>query len=176
MPYPFHCATTGAGDSIQYENFPIQPQADFSNLKRPQNANDAAHLLGVALRTTRRDIVEEKCNAWKESAKPKKRRIPPIERRRIGENEAATTILHFLYRLRIRSNYGDSELFVSGPSVIDSIAFATAYVAVADYFLGALEVMLGNRLGMNHVLEDARGFYRQFRDAKPPVFKRWAET
>jgi hypothetical protein len=170
MPFPFCCSALGHDTATRYERFRNDPDKDFSTLARPQNSDDANHLLGTALRSTRRQLLEDKCDAWKREHG--KKQIPRTQRQAIGEAETPTTILHFLYRLRVRSNYGDSEVFVSGSSAADARNFAKAYISVVDYFLGALEVMADKRLGADSVKREATDFVREARGV-PPVAARW---
>ena len=170
MPFPLNCACVGPDDSYVYENFRCNPDKNFSTLKRPQSVDDAQHLLGTALRSTRRHLLDDRCDDWKRKAK--KKRILAAQRKQIGTLEAATSLLHFLYRLRLRSNYGDSDVFVSGSTARESIAFARAYVNVTSYFLGSLECLIEKRLGTGYIGSAIKQLNRNPGTLRP-VENRW---
>jgi len=172
MPYPLNCSCKGVGDDIAYDGFQLAPNKDYSTLKRPRDEKDAHDLLGTALRTTRGRLIKMKCDSWKKQEKRKL--IRSAKRREIGMAETPTTILHFLYRLRLRSNYGDTDLFVSGSTESERIDFAKSYVTVTDYTLGALEVLVEKRLGLAFITEQISLFSRRFR-GKVPVAARWSD-
>jgi hypothetical protein len=172
MPFPLNCSVKGQDAKADYHNFNVQPNRQFSNLRFPQDIDDAEHLLALSIRTTRRAILEERYANWRKDPKRRKR-LTFADKESIGKREAPTTLLHFLYRLRLRSNYQDSELFVTGPSRIESEQFSRHCVAVADYVIAALEVRVMQCIGVAAFLEEAQAFSDASRDSKPPVFDRW---
>ena len=171
MPYPFHCVVSGRHSAISYERFRVEPETDFSTLARPQHSDDACHILATALRNTRTGIIDEKCTSWK--TEHSKQRTPPTIKAAFGDNEAPTSVLHLLYKLRVRSNYKDSDVFLLGSTDQDSRNFAKSYITVVDYFIGALEVFADKRLGGGFVAREAAA-YKKETDGELPVSKRWS--
>jgi hypothetical protein len=159
MPFPSHCSAAGRANALTYDRFPAIRATDFSTLARPEGAGHAADLLGTALRTTRIGLIDDKCSDGKRENK--KLKTPTKVKAAFGANEMPTTILHLLYRLRVRSNCGDSEVFVSGSTAADSHNFARSYVNVTSYFIGGLAVLSEKRLGGDFVERQATAFVKK---------------
>ncbi len=165
---PLRCACVGA--TPDYEYFDITPDKNYSNLSQPATVEDAWHLTGKALRTTRKDIVVD---CARQQSKGKKRAKAGLKQQ-IANTEVATTILHLLYRLRIRSNYGESDTFISGYKPHDCLRLGSAYVCIADYTLGTFEAMVEQRLGKGTIESIAKRFLKTATGLDAPIFGRWS--
>ncbi len=116
-----------------------------SNLSEPHSATCWTHVYR-ALRTTRDDLLADRLTdararkvkdkrrefATEQEARrlAKKRLLKPktFSAAKLTQSETATVdtklgtvgFLHYLYRLRTRSNYEDSQMFVDGPNTLDA--------------------------------------------------------
>jgi hypothetical protein len=122
-----------------------------------------------ALRTTRADFLEDNCKKMRESkqkalrkawtdkekeriASGKKPRsepkfplptLTPQEKNKIEEQTRAYTLLDYLYRLRIRTNYKDSGIFTDGPEhELESKSVMVSLIRIVSTSLFASELIL----------------------------------
>lgn len=173
-PTPLSSACSGFVPTFAYDRFKHQPSDQYSNLKTAQSPEERWTLLGTALRTTRVKILRDKMDKRKAECRAKKKPFPRTERAQIIAREPPTTIPHFLYRLRLRSNYGDSEVFISGSTRYESRVFGKAYVDLADFVLGVFEVLIERRLGIGTIAGLAGEFLRKGGNYDDSVAKRWS--
>lgn len=79
--------------------------------------NKLCSSLCMFLKTTFERIIEEKCSEWKEKHPIKNRprkRLPPGIKQTIVNKQRKVSIFDCFYRLRIRSNYKDVDIFILG--------------------------------------------------------------
>ena len=69
-----------------------------------------------------------------------------------------TTLLHFLYRLRIKSNYQEIDAFVSQAPQHEILDFAQALQALTSWSLALFEMILMRRLGTQPVKDLAQKY------------------
>ncbi len=102
--------------------------------------------LCLLLKTTRVRKLERVCDDWKKSNK--RRRVNKDMRQRFANNLGATSLFHFLYRLRLRSNYEDADSFLLGQqSEVDSNLFAHALRQINSSSLLILELLIARHMG-----------------------------
>ena len=138
------------------------------------NAGNALSFCAKALRTTRDRLLQERLVETRESRRSALRRdftvkerarvamgrsarpvpsfpLPRLQaddRLNVDVSLGACALIHYLYRLRIRSNYEDSTMFTDGPSTApQSLAVRRdlEYLAQASLFVAELEI--GRRVG-----------------------------
>jgi len=78
-----------------------------------------------------------------------------------------TTLIHFLYRLRIKSNYQEIDPFVAQAPQHEIAEFAEALQAVTSWTLCLLELILMRRFGPKVVM----GFAQSYSTANPSAVK-----
>jgi len=84
--------------------------------------NDALDFYGKFLKTTRDEFIRLKCERWREQNKKKRARKGLSSK--YDETLQTTSIFNCLYRLRIRSNYRDADMFIEGQTEQSAYLFA----------------------------------------------------
>lgn len=141
--------------------------------------NNIWSLYSKALMTTRRESLTEKCRlardrkkqalrkTWGEEeatriSKGRKARKQPIfplpqltldEKRQIDESTRVYTLIDYVYRLRIKTNYEDSNMFTDGPEdSFESSQVRSTFYAIASGTLflyeNAIKAIIGKQLLM----------------------------
>jgi hypothetical protein len=111
----------------------------ISNLTSPHAAN-APSLLALALRTTRRDQIDEHRDGWRKGLKtatgaPRKN-LPTAVLIANATAMRPTTLFDLLWRLRVRSNYKEGDSLLSG--ALGPADAATFHAALADIVAATL--------------------------------------
>jgi hypothetical protein len=123
-----------------------------------------------AIRQAREGKKKERARAWRQeeearlAAGKRARKVPEIALPLLTIAEKASarsrvrpfTMLDYLYRLRIKANYIDDELFSQGPdSDLEAESFATRMQDIIAATLLVHELRLGKLLGPRWVLSTA---------------------
>jgi len=118
------------------------------------DANKLQDSVCLFIKTTRERIIKEKCQEWKDchpvNNKPRKKLKPGI-RESISKATRPTSIFDCLYRLRIRSNYQDVDIFILGSSVPETKHYFNAICNITDKTLFVLEKFLSDCLGIENM-------------------------
>jgi phosphopantetheinyl transferase (holo-ACP synthase) len=75
-------------------------------------------------------------------------------------NPGLTGIIHFLYRLRVKSNYKDVEIFVSGAPPENIKSFSGSLEKIVLYTLTLLEIILIRKCKKKFALEVAKEYLK----------------
>jgi hypothetical protein len=145
-------------------------------------------IAALALRTTREDVVNaamrearqrkvrQKKRDWNaaEQARLAKgkppRQSPSYKTAQLSGNEKDACekgvrpygLLDYLYRLRIKANYEDAEMFTDGPEdESSSVLVAMSMVRIATSVMIAHETRIAQLLGKNAILDLARGWVKK---------------
>lgn len=149
---PWTARGLGSEDGFRFEGFgTVAPDPSLSNLSAPTAAN-APHLVAKALKTTRREQIEDHhdswCSALKTTSGQKRKTLPRATRIENSEKMSATTLLDVLWRLRTRANYHEGDIFVSGSlSPVDAAEFQEALSDLVAATLLTAEVFLAHLVG-----------------------------
>lgn len=119
LPPPF-CASCGNGPRLGHFTFTgivTSPEevAAQSNLSNPVYS-EGDHFIGKSLSTTReKALLELFDKARHENIKPgcQRRNLKNEERQRVAQNLHSTSIADLLYRMRVRANYDDPEMYLA---------------------------------------------------------------
>lgn len=114
------------------------------------DTNKLLDSLCMFLRTTRQRIIEEKCIRWKEKNPTKKgprKRLSPGIRKGFEKRERQTSLFDCFYRLRIRSNYKDVDIFILGSSAPEIGLYFKSLCNITDKTLFLVESYLYRYLG-----------------------------
>jgi hypothetical protein len=124
-----------------------------------KNLNKLQDSICLFVKTTRERIVKEKCQDWKEknpiNNRPRKRLKKGVKKS-ISKSTRPISIFDCLYRLRIRSNYKDVDIFILGSSVPETKYYFNAICNITDKTLFVLEKFLFDCLGevnMNNIID-----------------------
>jgi len=137
-----------------------------SNLANPRFANREA-LIAKALVTTRKKLLQVQFNRARgrgRSPGRSRRNLPSAERARIVGELAPTSVLDFLYRMRIRSNYDDADMYVYGQQ--DAATAQSHYhhlVHLTRTVVSLLERIIERRIGRRQVQQLKDDFGNRFR-------------
>ncbi len=123
LPFPFNmwCRGLSANDPdcpCELGNcaVTVKDVVTVSNLENPSRYN-AATLAAKALHTTRKKSLDELFDKMRsKQLKPGKvrRNLNRSEKLRTAQNLHRTTVFDFFYRIRVRSNYDDPEMYIYG--------------------------------------------------------------
>ena len=116
-----------------------------SNLATPTVTTHYAHIIR-SLDTTRKRLMEKRFADLRrkppKSTKAKRRNVTKMEKRTMANKMHDTTIVDYLYRVRLRSNYEDPEMFVfdedTGSTIIQFIIDTQAVVSHVCALLEAI--------------------------------------
>lgn len=117
LPHPFDLTCTGCPELGERQisgapaNAPLN--AHFENLATPSIA-DFYPRIAKMLETTRDLRLERLNREWKKSRGRMRMRMLAAQKRDVAANLHPTSLLDYLWRLRIRSNYGDVSAFLMG--------------------------------------------------------------
>ncbi|TAN42556.1 MAG: hypothetical protein EPN22_12370 [Nitrospirae bacterium] len=155
LPPPLNIQCTGGPQSLDYRFTVLNatPQAiiDYNSLSNPIYSGNLDCAIGKCLSTTRHRFLEEmfdKARHCNISDKRKRRNIPQAEKQTISKKLHATTLIDFLYRMRVRSNYDDPDIYLYAHSQVDDAARHYAdLLFLTQAAFSALSVILLKKLG-----------------------------
>jgi hypothetical protein len=146
---PWTARVHGAPRSFVFEGFGgATIDHSMSNLTAPHSAN-APSLLAVALRTTRRDQIDEHRDAWRKGLKtatgaPRKN-LPKTVLLANATAMRPTTLFDLLWRLRVRSNYKEGDALLTGAlGPADAALFHQALGDIVAATMLTTEIYLGH--------------------------------
>jgi hypothetical protein len=149
---PWTARVGGAPGTYTFEGFAGAPiDHGISNLVAATVLN-APSLVAVALRTTRRDQIEEHREGWRKGLRTTSGRVRRNLPRAVVIEQATklrpTTLFDLLYRLRIRSNYKEGDALLSGAlGPADAAAFHEALAEIVAATLLITEIYLAHAVG-----------------------------
>lgn len=132
------------GDLVQEGKFPesmsmyltgTKKDKTFVNIEKPKGLRTLEFNIGKEesidnkicqlLNSTREFKLSESGKDYKKNSKTKVKKLNETQLREVSKNVGNTTILDFLYRKRIKSNYQDTDTFTSelldGKTIIDEL-------------------------------------------------------
>jgi hypothetical protein len=123
----------------------------MSNLTAPR-AGNAPSLLAIALRTTRRDQIDEHRAGWRKGLKTRRgaprKNLPAAVLITNATAMRPTTLFDLLWRLRLRSNYKEGDALLSGAlGPADAATFHTALADIVAATLLTAEIYLAHLVG-----------------------------
>lgn len=170
---------------------PDKNRADYrcaeSNLDRTGSAlrligshERAVALALKSLKTTRIEALDRKANdSRSKQPRDSRGRLMPGGRQKLGDALPATTLFDFLWRLRTRSNYTETESLIHGAwSTNDAHAFAVGWLELTNQLLAFMETLIAGRVRADVLSQHVNAFAErasasgQNRPALP-VSRRW---
>ena len=173
LPHPFDVTCVG------YSTLPNKPkyalrgtaisEADcrrMSVLSVPTDL-DAEALFVKAIVTTHDRRLEEACQRFRE--RKGLRRLTASQRLLCATKVSPTSIFHFLYRLRLRSNYDDPRMFLAGQTSIgDAVQHYMHLYDIALKLLTLLQEVALQVLDPRDVTELREGYRHFSKNMTPP--------
>jgi hypothetical protein len=155
-------------DNQGFQNLPedVSPR-QINPLENPyyfrSDQNRLCDSLCLFLKTTRKRVIEEKCQDWKgkhPTRKGPRKRLPAGQRKKIVQKTKAISTFDCFYRLRIRSNYKDVDIFILGSSAPETKYYFDALCNITDKTLFVIETYLYRYLGKKN-MEQTISEYQQ---------------
>lgn len=155
FPAPLNSLCRGGPDDkeFNFDNLDTTAQKvkQQSNLSNPQYA-DLDCSLGKCLSTTRNRLLEILFGKERSSnVRPGRRRrnLPRSKKQSISDKLHATTIIDFLYRMRIRSNYEEPDiyLFASKQQTDEAVRHYADLLFLTKAIVCSLSVVVRRKLG-----------------------------
>jgi hypothetical protein len=149
LPFPLNLRCVGnpaLKDTLRFEgiDIPVPEVRRTSNLSNPQSNADA--LAAKALITTRQRDFDDRCDEQRKNKRIK--RLGAARKVEIGKNMAPTSVADFYYRLRIRANYDDPDMFVYGEESDEAARDRYAnLISLTEMALSSLEQIIKKKVG-----------------------------
>jgi hypothetical protein len=128
----------------------------------------------LLMKTTRARHLETLCNEWKKNNG--KKRISPQAKKHCIEKLCPTSFFHFIYRLRLRSNYQDADPFLLTSADTDGAKdFYFAIKNVVWWSMFLFEALTAKYIGKHKYEEQVQSLnkYDCQNRAKGTVLNRW---
>lgn len=143
---PWNLAFTGAHGKnrkeAQPKNFPEDTKIAH-NLQR--YGFQSAGMIAKCLKVEHSHRIDER---YEQQGKDKRLR-------RFEIDPGDTGILHFLYRLRVKANYRNMDLFLASSSTNDSVEFTRSLMTVCTWTLIKVEIALARKCRPDRLIEMA---------------------
>jgi hypothetical protein len=161
---PWDKAYTGALGKKRNGHTPVNFPAGLQAPHNLQRLNvDPAAMLATCLQAEHAHRVDDTWVSKKETGRWK-----------YDFNPGYTTLLHFLYRLRIKSNYEEVDLFLSQAPEHEIIGFANTIRQVCSWTLTYAEIVLMRKCTKKRILDFANAYLAMNKKAEN-LEKRTAE-
>jgi hypothetical protein len=154
FPDPFCACCNGGPDRSSYTYTAIRTSpagvAGQSNIANPQ-FGEVDHFLGKSLATTRDRLIEELLG--KERRRRRRRRLSNREKQLLCQGLPATTICDFIYRMRIRSNYENPDMYLSASSSLeDAASHYYDLLYLTQLITSGIDLLLEKKLGIKEMM------------------------
>jgi hypothetical protein len=154
---------------------PFDAGADlaYSNLIRISDPGQVRALVAKSLKTTRKAQIERLREL--KLKREKSQRLPTGGWNAISNALMPTTVFDLLFRLRLRSNYRETDTLVLGPwSVDEAHSFSEALVDLTWHLLALLETLISGVISTSEFTNLVREFgERGSSISAVPVLERW---
>jgi hypothetical protein len=123
-----------------------------TQLANPEHVEDLATFVGKSLSTTRQEFLavrfEEKRN------KEKKKRLTYEAKNQCCQNEHPTSVCDLLYRLRLRSNYDNPDMYLFAPTVQQSaVRSYQELLRLTELLVTGFDALIERRIGWRKATE-----------------------
>jgi hypothetical protein len=164
LPFPLNLRCSGnpvTDRSLKIENVDLA----VSNLRALNQLSDptfyAEELAAKALLTTRKRNFEERCA--RERAKHRIRRLNSTRKEKIGDSLRPTSVLDLFYRLRIRTNYDDPDMYVYGQETAgDAKERYNDLLNLTEHTISVLQPIIARKIGR----DEFEGLKRNFKGSR----------
>jgi hypothetical protein len=163
LPFPFNIWCKGL--SVGHADCPcelgnckvsVAEVVGASNLENPSRYN-AETLAAKALHTSRKKCLDEQFDKMRaKKVKPGKvrRNLKRDEKIKTEQNLHRTTVFDFFYRIRVRSNYDDPEMYIYGQTDADTAQLHYQYLLrVTMALVKCMENVIAQKCGATLVAD-----------------------
>ncbi len=152
FPRPLSTTVAGIRPNIVVSGINVTASdiSQQSNLEHPPYGKPELHVAKCLVTTRERDLDELFTRARYRKIKPnrKYRQLKPSEKSQIVSSLHKTTLCDFLYRIRIRSNYDDPDMYIFGQNdVTDAAKHYLNLVTLTEAVIACLENLIKRRIG-----------------------------
>lgn len=179
FPCPWSCLLSGDPKSspVQFGNASCANVLTLQSALRSPLYGDPCQFIGLLLKTTRKRELDASARSWRSTNK--KKRLPPAERAKLVGNREATSIFHFFYRVRARTNYKDVDMFMLSSARDEHLVqFHANLCMITSYTLMLFEMLIARELGRREFgdLVEALQFSPRGQLAYSTVYSRWLQA
>jgi len=153
LPAPFNALCCKGPDKTKFifKNLNTTPEKvlRLSNLSNPRYG-DIEEAIGKCLSSTRSKLLDDKFReARKQNVKPgcRTRRLKNEEKQTICNNLHSTSVVDFLYRMRVRSNYEEPDMFLLNADENESAEHYNRLVFLTEALACLLEQIICKKIG-----------------------------
>jgi hypothetical protein len=153
-PFNFLCYDGPEKSNFQFLNLKTTPQqvSEHSNLANP-SYGDINAAIGKCLSSTRFRLLEDKYReARKKNVKPgrKGRKLKVDEKQSITDRLHKTSVVDFLYRMRIRSNYEEPDMYLFNTDKDEAAKHYHRLVFLTEALINSLESLIKKKIGKSN--------------------------
>jgi len=151
FPTPWNLLASNSGcTNLPTDYTPVSVNAQENPIFFSENKDKLLASACMFVRTTRERIVDERCEEWKEknpTKTGKRLKLPAGKRTEIDNRIRNVSVFDGLYRLRIRSNYKDVDIFILGSDLNDAQSYLRSLCNITDKTLFMLESYVLQSIG-----------------------------
>jgi hypothetical protein len=164
FPEPFcgRCIGGPARDDFSFQKLrtSVDEVARQSQLANPEFVQEIEDIIGKSLLTTRIKTLDFLfSNRRSEKKKVGKRNLTAAEKKTCCQNEHATSICDLTYRMRVRSNYDNPDMYLFAP---DNVGNATKHykdlLYLTEVLIAGLDALIEKRIGQTEMMRIKKGF------------------
>jgi len=159
LPSPLSACCDGGPDisSFTFNNISTSHNqvARQSNIANPKYSQ-GDHFIGKSLSTTRGKNIKDLCDKARQQHRGgcKRRNLCRTERANICHKLPPTTICDFIYRMRVRSNYEDPDMYLFAyENVQDAASHYKDLLHFTDIIVTGMECVIEKKIGTREMLE-----------------------
>ncbi len=153
LPAPFNslCNNGPTKDAFIFHNLDTTPDkvSQQSNLSNPRYS-DINAVIGKCLSSTRYKLLQDKFSkVRKQNIRPgrKRRKLNIEEKQSICRNLHSTSVIDFLYRMRIRSNYEEPDIYLLDTDINEAATHYERLCILVQLIIYLLEEILKRKIG-----------------------------
>lgn len=156
FPEPFCGLCLGGPDAKDFTFQGISTDMEMvarqTQLANPENIESLATFVGKSLSTTRQEFLAVRFEAKRN--KEKKKRLTHESKNQCCQNEHPTSICDLLYRLRLRSNYYNPDMFLFAPTEQESaVKSYQELLRLTELLVAGLNALVERRIGRTAAAE-----------------------
>lgn len=150
-PLCWRCAGGPRREEFSFQKLPtsVGQVTGQSQLANPKFAGRVENLVGKSLLTTRVRILELLFdNRRNEKRKTGMRNLSPEEKKSCCQKEHATSICDFLYRMRVRTNYDNPDMYLLAPdNAENAYEHYKELLYLTSILVAGLDALIERRIG-----------------------------
>ncbi len=156
FPAPFCGLCVGGPDKKEFIFQSLQTDMERvtrqTQLTNPEHVEDLETFIGKSLSTTRQEFLARRFEERRD--KEKRRRLTREVKNQCCRNEHSTSICDLLYRLRLRSNYDNPDMYLFAPTDQESaVKSYKELLRLTEFLIAGLDTLIERRIVHKEVVE-----------------------